>query len=188
MISSAICGRSISNPEDGDDKEDSMPTAATNREAVRVDRDAFRLELDRRLAIVTRKARRYRYWNATLLLIAVLFGLVAAALAADSARDGSIIAKPVAEATTGKPPSDLPKGWRNVCGLIAVFTLIGTAATGISNALKISEHQTKAFVCAGALDALRTDLLPDSTDHKQALEKIEGELSKLLKDYPEYFI
>jgi hypothetical protein len=164
-----------------------MAQASIDREAVRVDRDAFRLELDRRLNTVTRKARRYRYWNAGLLLIAVLFGLVAAALAADSARDGNIVAKSVAEATTGKAPSDLPKGWRNVCGLIAVFTLLGTAATGISNALKISEHQTKAFVCAGALDALLTDLLPDSTDHKRTLEKIEGELSKLLKEYPEYF-
>ena len=164
-----------------------MSKAPTDREAVRVDRDAFRQELDRRLTIVTRKARWYRYWNAALLLIAVLFGLVAAALAADSARDGTVIAKSVAEATTGKPPSDLPKGWRNVCGLIAVFTLIGTAATGVSNALKISEHQTKAFVCAGALDALLTDLLPASTDHKQALERIEAELAKLLKDYPEYF-
>jgi hypothetical protein len=156
-------------------------------EAVRVDRSAFRVELDRRLAIVTRKARRYRYWNVALMLIAVVFGLVAAGLAADSARDGKIIAKPVAEATTGVAPSDLPKGWRNVCGLIAVFTLIGTAATGISSGLKVSEHQTKAFVCAGALDALLTDLLPESADHRQALEKIEGELSKLQKDYPEYF-
>jgi hypothetical protein len=164
-----------------------MSKAPMDREAVRMDRDAFRQELDRRLTIVTHKARRYRYWNAALLLIAVLFGLLAAALAADSARDGTVIAKSVAEATTGNKPSDLPRGWRNVCGLIAVFTLIGTAATGISNAMKISEHQTKAFVCAGALDALLTDLLPDSADHKQALERIEAELSKLLKDYPEYF-
>jgi hypothetical protein len=164
-----------------------MSNAPMDGETVRADRTAFRVELDRRLAIVTRKARRYRYWNVALLLIAVVFGLVAAGLAADSARDGKIIAKPVAEATTGVAPSDLPKGWRNVCGLIAVFTLIGTAATGISNGLKVSEHQTKAFVCAGALDALLTDLLPESADHKQALEKIEGELSKLLKEYPEYF-
>jgi hypothetical protein len=163
-----------------------MANVPTELEAVRTDRNAFRMELDRRLALVTRKARRYRYWNVALLLIAVLFGLVAAALAADSARNGNIIAKPVAEATTGVTPSDLPKGWRNVCGLIAVFTLIGTAATGISNALKVSEHQTKAFVCAGALDALLTDLLPESADHKHTLEKIEGELSKLLKEYAEY--
>ena len=67
-----------------------------------------------------------------------------------------------------------------------MFTLIGTAATGISNALKVSEHQTKAFVCVGALDALLTDLLPEAADHKQTLEKIEGELSKLLKEYAEY--
>ncbi len=164
-----------------------MSKAALDRETVRRDRDAFRQELDRRLTLVTRKARRYRYWNIALVLIAVLFGLVAAAIAADSASEGNVVAKTIAEATTGTAPSSLPKGWRNVCGLIAVFTLIGTAATGIANALKIPEHQTKAFVCAGALDALLTDLLPESGDHKETLERIEAELAKLLKDYPEYF-
>jgi len=28
--------------------------------------------------------------------------------------------------------------------------------------------------------------LPEAADHKQTLEKIEGELSKLLKEYAEY--
>ncbi|MDQ3774221.1 MAG: hypothetical protein M3461_07580 [Pseudomonadota bacterium] len=156
-------------------------------ESLRSDREALRKELAERLVKVNKNARRYRRLNTAMLVISLLFGLLAATLAGDSAVGGKTIAGPVAEATTGKTPSELPKGWRNVCGLIALFTLIGTAATGVNNVLKIAEHRAKAFVCAGVLDGLRTNLLIDSRVQQKTIEKAKADLSTLLREYPEYF-
>ncbi|MDN5850352.1 MAG: hypothetical protein L0H63_12080 [Nitrococcus sp.] len=147
----------------------------------------LRKELSERLNKVNKNARRYRRLNVAMLVISLLFGLIAATLAGDSAFGGKTIAGPVAEAITGETPSELPKGWQNVCGLIALFTLIATASTGLNNVLKISDHRTMAFVCAGILDGLRAQVLIDSRVKQKTMEQVEAELSKLLRDYPEYF-
>lgn len=139
-----------------------------------------------RLTLANHKACSYRRSNTILLLIAVIFGLMATALAADSAKAGELIAKPVAEATTGKVPSDLPKGWRNVCGLIAAFTFAGTLANGLTTALRIAEHQSKAMTCVGLIDGLKTELLAESGLHRESLEKARADLARIVREYPEY--
>jgi hypothetical protein len=150
------------------------------------DRAVLRQEIERRQAAADKAARRYRRLNIALLAVSLLCGLFAAALAGDSAAAGKMIAAPVAEATTGNPPSPLAKGWRNVCGIIAILSLLATAANGIGSVFKIAEHQSKAFVCAGVLDSLHTDLLPGGAMGPEAVEKVRADLAKLLKDYPEY--
>src|SRR5262249_55123492 len=129
----------------------------------------------------------YRRMNTVLLIVGLLFGLLATGLAADASRGGKVLAADVAEATTGKVPSDLPPGWRNTCGLNAVFGLIGTAVAGINTALKISEDKAKVFVCAGALDSLLTALIPKSNLRQPVLDKVTAQLERLQSDYAEYF-
>jgi hypothetical protein len=158
-----------------------------NTDAIQRDREALRGEIRKTLLTVNKNARRYRRLNTTLLIIGMIFGLLATALAADASRGGKVLAAHVAEATTGKVPSDLPPGWRNTCALIAILGLIGTAATGINTALKISEHKAKVFVCAGALDSLLTDLIPESNLRRPVLEKVTAQLARLQSDYAEYF-
>jgi hypothetical protein len=150
------------------------------------DRKTLIEQLDYRLHTANRKALRYRRQNTFLLLIAVVFGLLATALAADSAKGGNLTAKPVAQATTGKVPSELPQGWRNVCGLIAFFTFAGTLATGISTALKMSEHQSKAMTCAGLVDGLKTELSTESGLRRESLDKIRLDLARIVREFPDY--
>ena len=61
------------------------------------------------------------------------------------------------------------------------------SGTGVNNVLKISEHRAKAFVCAGVLDGLRTDLLIDSRVQQKTIDKAKADFSTLLREYPEYF-
>ncbi|MDX1980489.1 MAG: hypothetical protein SFV51_09495 [Bryobacteraceae bacterium] len=150
------------------------------------DRAVLRREIERRQMAADKAARRYRRLNIALLALSLVSGLLAAALAGDSAATGKLVAAPVAQASTGNPPSPLPKGWRNVCGLIAVLSLVGTAASGFSSVFKIAEHQSKAFVCAGTLDSLQTDLLPGAAAGPETIAKVRADLAKLVKDYPEY--
>jgi hypothetical protein len=164
-----------------------MTLDPANMDAIHKDRETLRRELQNALLTVNKNARRYRRLNTALLITALIFGLLATALAADASSGGKVLAGSLAEATTGKVPTDLPRGWRNICGIVALFTLIGTAATGINTALKISEHKAKVFVCAGGLDSLLTDLIPESNLRRADLDKVIGEFAKLRKDYAEYF-
>ncbi len=143
-------------------------------------------QLEYRLRTANRKARRYRRQNTLLLLFAVIFGLLATTLAADSAKGGNLTGKTVAQATTGKTPSELPQGWRNVCGLIAIFTFAGTLATGISTALKVSDHQSKAMTCAGLIDGLKTELVTESGLRREMLDKVRSDLSRIVREFPDY--
>ncbi|MBI5558369.1 MAG: hypothetical protein HY885_12105 [Deltaproteobacteria bacterium] len=153
---------------------------------VQEDRQRLREELTMRVLVARKKARRYRIWNYTLLVAALIFGLMATALAADSAKGGKMVAGPVAEATTGKPPAELPKGWRNVCGLIALFTLLGTTASGVHTSLKIAEHQSRATRCLGLLDSLSAELVPDASARREILERVSGDFAGIVKDYADY--
>ena len=97
--------------------------------------------------------------------------------------DTRVAAPIVAKAATGNEPSTLPKGWKVVCGVIAVVSLIGTVSQGIHSLLKIAEHQTKALNCAGKLDALIIEL---ASPRREIVEKVRNEYANLLKEYPEY--
>ena len=156
-------------------------------EALRKDRDILRREIQDGISNVRRAARRYRRLSAVLLLTAMLCGALATVLAGDAFRGGRLAAS-TAQTTTGKVPSDLPRGWRNVCGIIALLTFIGTMATGTSSVLKITEHRTRVFVCVGALNALQADLLQEAEIHRAALNKVAAELAKARREYAEYFL
>src|SRR5690349_13707818 len=106
---------------------------------------------------VRRAGRRYRRISSALLLIGLLCGAVSTTLAGDAFRGGAVAAR-TAQATAGRVPAELARGWRNVCGIIAVLTLAGTLATGINSILKLSDHQARATACLAALGALQTDL------------------------------
>lgn len=136
-----------------------------------------------RLATVNRNARRYRRLHTSLVILTLVCGVLATTLAADSAMDTKIAANTVAEAVTGKEPSPLPKGWRIVCGTIAIISLVGTVSQGIHSLLKIAEHQSKALDCAGKLDALTIEL---STARKDVVERVRNDYAKILKEFPEY--
>lgn len=150
------------------------------------DRQVLIEQLGYRLGEANRKARRYRRNNTILLLTAVILGLLATTLAADSAKAGNFVAKTVAEATTGKVPVELPRGWRNVCGLIAIFTFAGTLANSLITASRISEHQSKAMTCAGLIDSLKTELVTEAGFRRESLEKTRAELARIVREYPEY--
>jgi hypothetical protein len=180
-------GQAIAQDHDFIPGEKDMTADSANMDPIHKDREALRRELENALLRVNKNARRYRRLNTALLISGLIFGLLATALAADASKGGKVLASSVAEATTGKVPIDLPPGWRNICGIIALFTLIGTAATGINTVLKVSEHKAKVFVCAGSLDSLLTDLIPESNLRRAVLDKAIADFAKLRKDYAEYF-
>jgi hypothetical protein len=151
------------------------------------DLESLRAQLQSSLMTVNKNARHYRRLNAAVLLAGMICGLLATALAADASRGGKVMTAKLAKFTTGKVPSDLPAGWRNACGAIALLTLIGTAATGANTILRISEHKAKVFVCAGSMDSLLTALILESKVRRATLEKVDADFAKLRKEYPEYF-
>jgi hypothetical protein len=129
-------------------------------EALLKDRDILRNQIQDGIAGVRRAARRYRRESTLLLLTAMICGALATALAGDAFRGGTLAAS-AATATTGTVPNELPRGWRNVCGIIALLTLAGTLATGANSVLKIAEHR--------------------------ALDKANNELATLHREYAEDF-
>ena len=152
------------------------------------ERTSLERELTTRLAQANRYALRFRRTNNLLLLIGLVLGLAATAFAGDAFRGSKALAIPVVEATTAAAaPSDLPKGWRNVCGLIALMTLFATIANAVNAGLKTAEHQARATACAGAVDALRTQVSLGGELTGRRLEEIRGELGRLLRDYAEFF-
>jgi len=143
----------------------------------------LRGDLSTRLAMVNRNARRYRRLHIGLVILTLICGILATTLAADSAMDTKVATTVVAKAATGQEPAPLPKGWKVVCGIIAVISLTGTISQGLHSLLKISEHHTKAMDCAGRLDALTIEL---STARKEVVDKVRNEYAGILKDFPEY--
>ena len=89
--------------------------------ALEHDRDQLQGRIEESVREVRRAARRYRRISTALLLTGMLCGAVSTALAGDAFRGGSLAAK-TAEATTGRVPAELARGWRNLCGIIAVLT------------------------------------------------------------------
>jgi hypothetical protein len=116
----------------------------------------------------------------------MICGAVATALAGDAFRGGPLAAN-VAETTTGKVPSALPPGWRNVCGIIAVLTLAGTLATGTNSVLKIADHQARTSGCVAALATLQSALFQESVLAPAALDRARADLETIRLTYDEYF-
>jgi len=134
---------------------------------------------------VRRAGRRYRRISSALLLIGLLCGAVSTTLAGDAFRGGAVAAR-TAQATTGRVPAELARGWRNVCGIIAVLTLAGTLATGINSILKLSDHQARATACLAALGALQTDLFGGDAQ-PASIARAKSALENIRIQYDEYF-
>lgn len=130
---------------------------------------------------VRRASRRYRRISTTLLLIGMLSGAVSTLLAGDAFRGGQVAAK-TAAATTGRVPAELARGWRNLCGIIAVLTLAGTLATGTNSVLRLAEHQARTTACLAALATLQTELFEEG-----ALDRTKSALETIRLQYDEYF-
>jgi hypothetical protein len=120
-----------------------------------------------------------------LLLVGMICGAASTMLAGDAFRGGRLAAS-TAEATTGRTPIDLPRGWRNVCGIIAVLTLAGTLATGTNSVLKLADHQARTTACLGALAGLQEGLFEDIAQHN-TLDKAKAGLATIRISYDEYF-
>ena len=155
-------------------------------DGLRRDRDQLREEIERAIQQVRRSGRRYRRASMVLLLLGLICGTVSTALASDAFRGGRVAAR-TAEATTGRTPSELPRGWKNVCGIIAVLTLGGTLATGTNSALKLSDHQARTTACLIALAGLQAGLFDESAVRPGVLEKTQASLANIRLTYDEYF-
>jgi hypothetical protein len=149
------------------------------------DSDRLRDEINQAIQQVRRSARRYRRASTALLLVGMICGAASTVLAGDAFRGGRLAAD-TAEATTGRTPADLPRGWRNVCGIIAVLTLAGTLATGTNSVLKLADHQARTTACLGALAALQEGLFQGDVV-QQNVEKTRAGLSTIRLTYDEYF-
>src|SRR5262245_13838137 len=114
------------------------------------DRSRLQERIQESIRQVRGAARRYRRTSTALLLAGLLCGAVSTALAGDAFRGGQLAAK-TAQTTTGRAPSELPRGWRNVCGIIAILTLAGTLSTGTNSILRLSDHQARTAACVAAL-------------------------------------
>lgn len=150
------------------------------------DRDRLRDRIQESIQQVRRAGRRYRRASTVLLLVGMLCGAFSTVLAGEAFRGGTLAAN-VAETTTGRVPADLPRGWRNVCGIIAVLTLAGTVATGINSVLKLADHQARTVACVGALASLQADLLDEEVVRRAALDKARAGLDTIRLTYDEYF-
>jgi hypothetical protein len=153
--------------------------------ALELDRSRLQERIQEAIQQVRRAARRYRRTSTALLLTGLLCGAVSTALAGDAFRGGQLAAR-TAQTTTGRAPSELPRGWRNVCGIIAVLTLAGTLSTGTNSVLRLAEHQARTAACVAALGALQSDLFGD-TLREGALDKARHSLEAIRITYDEYF-
>jgi len=139
-------------------------------------------ELRASIRIVNQRARRYRTWH-VLLLVSLVGGLLATALAGESAMGGKKLPEMALSMTTGGPLSELAPGWRLVCGLVSLLNLLATAATAIENLFKISQRRTEASLCVGSLEALRVELATTSHVKEATLDAVRADYAKLLKQY-----
>ncbi|HXD19961.1 MAG TPA: hypothetical protein VN654_23265 [Vicinamibacterales bacterium] len=153
--------------------------------ALELDRSRLQERIQDSILQVRRTARRYRRTSTALLLTGLLCGAASTALAGDAFRGGQLAAR-TAQTTTGRAPSELPRGWRNVCGIIAVLTLAGTLSTGTNSVLRLAEHQAKTAACVAALGALQSDLYGE-TVREGAIDKARHSLDTIRLTYDEYF-
>ena len=161
-----------------------LPPMQVAEDALRDRRDMLRTDVQEAIRHVRRTARRYRRASTILLLTAMMCGALATALAGDAFRGGRLAAN-TAQATTGRVPSALAPGWRNLCGLIALLTLAGTVASGTNSVLKLADHQARTTACVTALATLQGDLTQELP--QAGLEKAKASLETIRLTYDEYF-
>ena len=154
--------------------------------ALEHDRSRLQELIQEAIQHVRRAARRYRRTSTALLLAGLLCGAVSTALAGDAFRGGQLAAK-TAQSTTGRVPAELPRGWRNMCGIIAMLTLAGTLSTGTNSVLRLSEHQARTAACVAALGALQADLFGENGRREAALDEARHSLETIRLTYDEYF-
>ena len=154
-----------------------------------VDTDSQRLleELRTSIQTVNQRARRYRTWHVLLLLVSLLGGLLATALAGESAMGGKKLPQATVAMTTGGQLSDLALNWRVVYGVVALFNLLATGSTAAVNLFKIAERRTEATLCVGALEGLRVELTTNTHLDEATVDEMRADYVKLLKQYSEYF-
>jgi hypothetical protein len=164
-------------------KENAMTIPSTELSGTAPEHERLRADLEVALTTINRRARRYRTLNTSFVLIALLSGGLVTLLGADVATGGTRVAQRVAETSTGRTPPALGRGWRDVCGLMAILAFVGTIATGVNSGLRIAERNTRAFSCAGIIDGLLTEL-PASGP---APDRTRLELARVRREYPEFF-
>lgn len=103
-------------------------------------------KIERGLRLAGARSARLRRTQALLVTVAVVAGAVSTVLAGASAAGGTSL---VGSGT---------EGWRLTCGLVAVFTLLGTVSTGANQQFNVSESLAAAQACAGRLAGLETAL------------------------------
>lgn len=145
------------------------------------DRDRLLERIQESIRQVRQAARRYRRISTALVLTGMLCGAASTVLAGDAFRGGPLAAK-TAETTTGRVPAELARGWRNLCGIVAVLTLAGTLATGTNSVLRLAEHQARTTACLAALGTLQNELF-----RQDAIDKVTGALETIRLQYDEYF-
>lgn len=144
-------------------------------------------DINQSLTKVNNHAIRYRKTHTLLAVCTIVLGLFATLLAGDSARSGDILAGNTAKIATGNTPTELPRGWRIVCGVIAVCTFLSTAAAGIDRVLRITDHRANAMACAGQMDGLRTELETNSKPTGEQIANARDTYINLRRQYAEYF-
>jgi hypothetical protein len=155
-------------------------------QTMKAERDRLLERIQQTIQQVRRTARRYRRVSTTLLLVGLLCGALSTTLAGDAFRGGQLAAK-TAQTTTGRVPADLPRGWRNVCGIIAVLTLAGTLATGTNSVLRLAEHQARTTACVAALGTVQSALYDADAGQPAALDRANRSLETIRAQYDEYF-
>jgi hypothetical protein len=147
--------------------------------------NAFLADVRARRDFADQRAKRYRRLDLALLIASIVCGLVATSLAADAAKGGSVAAEAVAASTTGKTPAPMGAGWRNLCGIVAACTFLGTLASALNSGLKLAEHRAQAMTCAGRLDALHAELIA-AGENTATMKTVKDEFLRVLRDYPQY--
>lgn len=112
--------------------------------------------------------KKYRVWDLKLLIISIVLGAVATTLAGGAA-------------VGGKPMLDILGGWRILCSIVALLTLVGTICGTLHKTLQVTNRLASAVECVAKLRALE---LAITITKKDANEVVEA-YSQILQQYPD---
>lgn len=150
------------------------------------ERAALITQIASALPIADKNARRYRRLHLSIAISTIFTSLLAAFLTGDSALGGKVIAKNTASAITGKQPSELAPGWRWICGIAAICSLMAGITSGVSTVLKAEEHRTKAFACSGKLASLQARMVTNLNPDRVSIDDTRKAIEAIQNDYREY--
>lgn len=114
--------------------------------------------------------RKYKKYDSWLLIVSIVMGTIATALAGSGAAGG-------------KPVMDALGGWRIVCFIAAALTAIGTITGALHKSFQISDKLSGAIVCSGKLRSLELDITIAEKNPKEASELYE----RILIDHADCF-